>query len=232
MPETGGAHRIPEHVRVAVLIQDSTRHERAVSSLVDPGLEVIPVVDIAHLLDAITRDDVDAIVTEAPDSGQPAASTFRSLLASRTKPVIVVAGSDVAGVEALEQGAADYVVEPFAPRELRARTLLRARRAAAAQWMRLGRLTIDRSARAVRVDGRIVVLARREFDLLVFMAERPAEVISRETLLERIWGVSPERGNTATVTEHVSRLRRKIARRGGEPSWITTVRGAGYRFDP
>jgi DNA-binding response OmpR family regulator len=151
------------------------------------------------------------------------------LLTARTEETDRVLG--------LELGADDYVVKPFSPRELaaRVRTVLR----------RVGRsgpptpseslvfdgLEIDGRSREVRVDGELVELTAKEFDLLAYLASAPRQVFSRGQLLEQVWDSSTDWQDASTVTVHIRRIRRKIERDPNEPRWITTVWGVGYRFE-
>ncbi len=145
-------------------------------------------------------------------------------------PVIMLTARDelpdrVAG---LELGADDYIVKPFSPRELTARVKAVLRRASAGvpanDAIELGPLTIARGPREVRVDGQEIELTQREFDLLEFLARHAGQVVSRDQLLESVWGfVSP--GETRTVEVHVAQLRKKL----GNPDLIKTVRGIGYK---
>lgn len=145
-------------------------------------------------------------------------------------PVIILTARDeepdrVAG---LELGADDYVAKPFSPRELTARVKAVLRRsgkpAAAEDISRLGAVTLSRSAREVRVDGTPVELTQREFDLLEYLLRNAGQVVTRDQLLESVWGfLSP--GETRTVEVHVAQLRKKL----GQPDLIKTVRGLGYK---
>ncbi|MGO9955886.1 MAG: response regulator transcription factor [Solirubrobacteraceae bacterium] len=147
-------------------------------------------------------------------------------------PVIILTARDeepdrVAG---LEIGADDYVVKPFSPRELTARVkaVLRraegAGRADSADVLALGPVTLARGAREVRVAGEEVELTQREFDLLEYLLRNAGQVVSRDQLLESVWGFrSP--GETRTVEVHVAQLRKKL----GQADLIRTVRGLGYK---
>jgi len=147
-------------------------------------------------------------------------------------PVIMLTARDeepdrVAG---LEVGADDYVAKPFSPRELTARVkavLRRAGRSGTADRrdvLELGPVVLARAAREVKVDGVEVELTQREFDLLEFLLRHAGQVVSRDRLLESVWGfVSP--GETRTVEVHVAQLRKKL----GHPELIRTVRGLGYK---
>jgi len=145
-------------------------------------------------------------------------------------PVIMLTARDeepdrVAG---LEVGADDYVVKPFSPRELTARIKAVLRRAGRApesgDVLELGPLRVARGAREVTVDGAEVQLTQREFELLEYLVRHRGQVVTRDQLLESVWGfVSP--GETRTVEVHVASLRKKL----GRPELIRTVRGVGYK---
>ncbi len=145
-------------------------------------------------------------------------------------PVIMLTARDeepdrVAG---LEVGADDYVVKPFSPRELTARVKAVLRRAGRVpdqdDVLELGPLRLARGAREVTVDGSEVALTQREFELLEYLVRHRGQVMTRDRLLESVWGfVSP--GQTRTVEVHVASLRRKL----GRPELIRTVRGVGYK---
>jgi DNA-binding response OmpR family regulator len=145
-------------------------------------------------------------------------------------PVIMLTARDeepdrVAG---LELGADDYVAKPFSPRELTARVKAVLRRAGQSanpeDITALGPLTLARGAREVRVDGEEIVLTQREFDLLEYLVRHAGQVVTRDELLESVWGfLSP--GQTRTVEVHVAQLRKKL----GQPDLIRTIRGLGYK---
>ncbi|HET8978229.1 MAG TPA: response regulator transcription factor [Solirubrobacteraceae bacterium] len=151
-------------------------------------------------------------------------------------PVIMLTARDeepdrVAG---LEVGADDYVAKPFSPRELTARVKAVLRRASGGAWeagrsdlISLGPVRLNRSAREVHVDGEEVDLTQREFDLLEYLLRHPGQVVSRDQLLESVWGfLAP--GETRTVEVHVAQLRKKL----GRADLIRTVRGLGYKASP
>lgn len=152
-------------------------------------------------------------------------------------PVIVLTAKGDEGdrVLGLELGADDYVVKPFSPRELAARVrsvLRRSRSPLSDARMVFGALRIDPATREVAVEGRVVELTAREFDLLAFLASSPRQVFSRGQLLDRVWGSSLEWQDPSTVTVHIGRIRHKIEPDPQEPRWIGTVWGVGYRFLP
>jgi DNA-binding response OmpR family regulator len=156
------------------------------------------------------------------------------MLTARTDEVDKVVG--------LEMGADDYVTKPFSMRELIARikALLRVRLtredvAAGEEGVAVGRLTcgdltLDLGRAEVRRKGEVLHLKPREYDLLVFLARNRGMVLSRDLILERVWGWNYA-GGTRTVDVHVRWLRGKIEEDAAHPIRIVTVRGIGYRFE-
>ena len=135
----------------------------------------------------------------------------------------------------LRDGADDYVVKPFSPRELVARVDAVLRRVFAdrenAEPLSFDGLEIDLRARKVVARGQAAHLSQREFDLLQFLARHPGQVFSRDQLMDRVWEPAFH-GDPATVTVHVRRLRTKIEPDPERPRFIQTVWGVGYRFEP
>jgi DNA-binding response OmpR family regulator len=191
------------------------------------GFEVVWVRSGEEALAELPRHRVALVVL---DLGLPGIDGFEVCRRLRSEvPIIMLTARDeepdrVAGLEA---GADDYVPKPFSPRELVARVKAVLRRTAPGSpddLLRVGPVTLSQSAREVRVDGREVDLTAREFDLLAYLLAHPGVVISRQLLLEHVWGfVYP--GETRTVEVHIAQLRKKL----GVPSLIRTVRGAGYK---
>ncbi len=144
-------------------------------------------------------------------------------------------GEEIDRVVGLEIGADDYVVKPFSPRELvaRVKAVLRRREQALgkAEVIEAAGLRLDLRTREVTIHGRAIQLSALEFKLLHFLASQPRRVFSREQLLDHVWGrdrfVTPR-----TVDVHIRRLREKIEKQEGEPHYVQTVRGSGYRFSP
>ncbi|GAA1453227.1 response regulator transcription factor [Nesterenkonia lacusekhoensis] len=136
----------------------------------------------------------------------------------------------------LSVGADDYVPKPFSPRELvlRVKAMLRRPRLPLDQARRqhaVGELTLDRTAREVRLADEPVELTRTEFDLLAAMMTDPGAALSRRELIDRVWGEDWV-GDEHLVDVHVGNLRRKLGDSGGDSGYIRTVRGVGYKTGP
>ena len=155
--------------------------------------------------------------------------------ATAALPIVMLTAKreEVDRVLGLELGADDYIVKPFSPKEVvaRVRAVLRRSRAPAdGAPIVIGKLVIDVARHTVHVDGAAVLLTPKEFDLLRSLAEARGRVLSREFLLDRVWGYAAAGEiESRTVDVHVRRLRVKL---GGEGSRIVTVKGVGYRLDP
>jgi phosphate regulon transcriptional regulator PhoB len=155
--------------------------------------------------------------------------------ATAALPVVMLTakGDEVDRVLGLEIGADDYVVKPFSPKELLARVravLRRARPDPGVAPVTLGALTIDAGTHTVSVGGLTLALTPKEFDLLRALVEAHGRVLSREFLLDRVWGYSrASEIESRTVDVHVRRLRVKL---GAEGRRILTIKGVGYRLDP
>src|SRR5581483_1638297 len=166
-------------------------------------------------------------------------TVVRTLRAESSVPVLMLTarGQELDRVMGLELGADDYLVKPFSFRELvaRVRALLRRRElergANVAPTDRLARngLVVDRTARRVTCDGKVIGLTTREFDLLVALMERAGQAQARQELLDRVWG-EDWIGDPRTLDVHIRWLREKIEDDPSAPQWIETVRGFGYRF--
>ena len=149
-------------------------------------------------------------------------------------PIIMLTarGEEADRVRGLELGADDYVTKPFSLRELLARVRAVLRRPGPRQKfeeLAFGDVRVHRRGRRVTRAGREVRLTRKEYDLLVYLATHPGDVVTRERLLDEVWGY--ERfPTTRTVDTHVLRLRRKLEADPDRPRFIHTVHGQGYRF--
>jgi DNA-binding response OmpR family regulator len=162
----------------------------------------------------------------------------RRIQAERRVPVIMLTakGEEEERIVGLGVGADDYVVKPFSPRELVARVTAVLRRVeefatqdSTQPVLTFDGLIIDSNTREVRVDGNLVTLTAREFDLLHYLASSPGRVYTRDHLMETVWGYTFA-AETSTVTVHMRRLREKIEPDPANPRYLQTVWGVGYKF--
>ena len=148
-------------------------------------------------------------------------------------PVIVVSAksSEADIVAALELGADDYLTKPYSSRELVARIRANTRRIPDPEQdvLTAGNAVLDPGRYEMRIGEITFALARKEFELAELLMERQGRIVTRETLLERIWGI--DWGDSKSLDQHIRRLRRRFEQVEGAPQ-ITTVRGVGYRLEP
>ena len=223
--------------RVLVVDDDPTVREVVVSYLRAAQHDVLEAAD-GESVAAIMRDTpADLVVLDLMLPGIDGLEVCRRLRASSDVPVIMLTalGSETDRVVGLERGADDYVTKPFSPRELVLRVESVLRRAGERTRPEQGRLAdgdlaIDLARHEATLEGRVLALTAREFDLLKFLVANPATAYSREELLQQVWGWSF--GDQSTVTVHVRRLREKIERDPTMPERLVTVWGVGYRWEP
>ena len=186
-------------------------------------------------LAAVGRAVPDAVILDLMLPDLDGFEVCRRLRAGSDVPILMLTarGEDTDRIVGLELGADDYLAKPFNPRELlaRIRAILRRRTGPRpeADALRFGRLTIDRGARAVRVDGEAKVLTSYQFDLLVVLAEHAGRVLNRDRLLDLVKGEELEAFDRS-IDVHVSRIRAAIEDDPKHPRRIITVRGSGYVF--
>ena len=193
------------------------------------GYEVLWVRSGEDALAELPRHAVTLVVL---DIGLPGIDGFEVCrrIGGKVPVIMLTARDEVADrVAGLELGADDYIQKPFSPRELTARIKAVLRRAgggaAAEDVTTLGPVTLARGSREVRVDGSEVELTQREFDLLEYLLRHAGQVVTRDELLEAVWGFASP-GQTRTVEVHVAQLRKKL---GDDNAVIKTVRGLGYK---
>ena len=210
-------------------------------NLAQEHYKVIEAEDGEQALKAIQRDKPHLVVLDLmlPGlSGIELCKILRERSDTAKLPILMLTAKagEADRVVGLEMGADDYLSKPFSPRELvaRVRAILRRADGAASQdtlpAYDRGELKIDFSTYEVFVRGKSVKLTLKEFELLRFLVQNPSRVLSRDQLLDRVWGgetyVTPR-----TVDVHIRRLRKAIEKDDSKPVWILTLRGVGYKFD-
>ena len=223
--------------RVLIVEDEPDIRDLLVFHLQREGYQVIHSRTGAEALRLVRAESPDLVLLDLmlPEvDGLEVCRRLRRDPATRALPIVMLTarGDEVDRVLGLELGADDYVVKPFSPRELVARVravLRRARPEAGSGPLVVGRLVIDAAAHQVTVEGAAVSLTRKEFDLLRALMEAQGRVLSREYLLDHVWGYTAAGEiESRTVDVHVRRLRQKL---GGEGRRIGTVTGVGYRFE-
>jgi DNA-binding response OmpR family regulator len=177
----------------------------------------------------LERHPVKLVILDIGLPGMDGFDVCREMRARSQVPILMLTARDEEPdrVVGLEVGADDYLTKPFSPRELVARMKAIFRRTEPQErreQFELGDVTLDRDSHDVTVDGKPVELTAKEFDLLAFFMANAGVVVSRDLLLDRVWGQEYP-GGTRTVDVHVAQLRRKL----GRPELIRTLRGAGYK---
>ncbi len=231
---TSTAARPGTQPRILVVEDDTTVAEVVSRSLVREGFDVEQTDDGAVALAKLQLVIPDLIVLDVMLPGLDGREVCRRVRAVSDVPIIMLTALGETGdrIAGLEIGADDYLAKPFSPRELVARVKNVLKRANGGRVDRhileVAGLTLNRKSREVVVNDTPVDLTQREFDLLAFLMEHPEEVITREVLLEHVWGYTF--GDTSTVTVHVRRLREKIELDPRTPTYVQTVWGVGYKF--
>jgi DNA-binding response OmpR family regulator len=237
---TAGADAAAKTATVLVVDDEPTIVEIVGRYMERAGFETYTAPDGYQALDAATAHRPDLVVLDVMLPGIDGIEVMERLQERPGPPIAVILltarGEESDRLVGLRHGADDYVVKPFSPAELVARVEAVLRRTAPPAVEDLppivhGALRVEPAARRVFLDGEELTLTMREFDLLAFLAENPGRVYSRDQLMEAVWG-EPFFDDTSTVTVHVRRLRAKLDDDPGEPRFIETVWGVGYRFRP
>lgn len=204
------------------------------------GFEAQIMTEGSGVLEELRKEEYGALILDVMLPGKSGFDICREARKEWNIPILMVTAKkeDIDKIRGLGLGADDYMIKPFSPAELVARVkshiqihsmLLEQKRKEADKGMEIGPLKILPRERRVFVADEEKFLSNKEFDLLLFLAENPNIVFSKDTLFERIWGLDAV-GNTATVTVHINRLREKLESSPVPVSYIQTVWGAGYRF--
>lgn len=204
------------------------------------GYHIVTAFDGGQALDVARKNRPDIILLDVMLPVIDGFEVCRILRKEMTVPILMLTAKDseIDKIVGLEIGADDYLTKPFSMRELLARIRAMLRRSDMLESkppkedisIRVGELEIDKGRRQVSVGGRVTELTKMEFDLLLFLAENKGIVFGREKLLDKVWGYDYQ-GETRTVDVHIRWLREKIEADPGNPSYLITVRGAGYKLE-
>ena len=231
-----------------LLIAEDDQHIRTglVDALESEGYVVEAVADGKAALEAFQRQRPELVLLDImmPEmSGYDVCRAIRRADARTPVILLTAKGEEIDKVVGLELGADDYVTKPFGVRELLARVaaVLRRSRAAAPaasdataalpDQLAFGAAQVDHKTYTVTCRGRTEPLTAREMKLIEFLVARPNEVIARDELLNRVWGLTYY-GTTRTLDQHIAQLRKKVEADPEAPTAILTVHGVGYRYVP
>ena len=202
------------------------------------GYEVVRVTDGAVGLDRFRTGGADLILLDLMLPGMAGEEVCKAIRRTSDVPIIMLTAKDTEldKVLGLELGADDYITKPFSARELVARVKAVLRRSTQGPVtsegvLEGGGIRLDSDRFEVTVGGQEVHLPRKEFELLELLMENAGRVLSRDTLIDRIWG-SDYFGDSRTLDVHIKRLRAKCEADPHDPKHLVTIRGLGYKFVP
>lgn len=202
------------------------------------GFDVTTAADGLSAVEAFQKTEPDLILLDLMLPGISGIEVCKRVREVSSVPIIMVTAKDdeIDKVVGLEVGADDYLTKPYSYRELLARIRAVLRRAKAdvpapetSEVLRAGRILMDTEAHEVRVDGKKVKMPLREFELLELFLQNPDRVLTRNQILDRIWGLNYI-GDTKTLDVHVKRIRSNIEEDPSNPTALVTVRGLGYKL--
>ena len=222
-------------MRVLVIEDDAAVADGLIDGLNYANFETLRVATGGAGLAALATFRPDIVLLDLGLPDMDGTDVCRAIRSKEQTPIIVVSARDdeMDRVIALEIGADDYVVKPFGMRELVARIRAVSRRTASpetdappATERRFGPLVIDTRAQRVRLADEPVHLTAKEFDLLVYLSDEPGAALRRADILHDVWDTNWY-GTTKTLDAHIAAIRKKL----GDPRWIQSVRGVGFRFE-
>ena len=223
-----------------LLVEDDEAIRRSLSrGLVEQGATVSTAGTAVEAIQALAVEKPDAVVLDLGLPDLDGADVLALIRAQSDLPVLIATArdSDREMVRLLDAGADDYLVKPFSAAQAMARVRAVLRRSAGEEPEQgrevvVGGLVVDVVARTVSLDGRELELNRKEFDLLLALASRVGQVVSKRQLLAEVWQ-QPWGGADRTVDVHLSWLRRKLGETAAEPRYLHSVRGVGVKLvDP
>ncbi len=235
-----------DKAKILVVEDEQTLVETLDYSLRRQGYEVYTAMDGRAALETARKYTPDLVVLDIMLPGLDGFEICRILRQETSVPILMLTArtEEIDKIVGLEVGADDYLTKPFSMRELVARVKALLRRVrldrevvastpqpdVITEKMVFDTLVIDLSRRELTRDGQVFHLKPKEFDLLTFLARNRGIVLSRDLILERVWGWEYD-GGSRTVDVHVRWLREKIERDASNPTRIVTVRSIGYRFE-
>ncbi len=226
-------------IRVLIVEDEESLADPLAYLLRKEGFEASVAADGPSALAEFDRSGADIVLLDLMLPGMSGTDVCKQLRARSTVPVIMVTArdSEIDKVLGLELGADDYVTKPYSARELIARIRAVLRRGSEGDDAGFGEIVLesgpvrmDVERHIVSVDGEVVALPLKEFDLLEYLMRNKGRVLTRGQLIDRVWGADYV-GDTKTLDVHVKRLRSKIEDDPANPARLVTVRGLGYKLE-
>jgi two-component system, OmpR family, response regulator len=218
-----------------ILIVDDDPHIRELAKvfLQNEGFDIYEATDGLEALSRLETVAVDMVILDIMMPNMDGWELCRQLRTTYDFPLLMLTakGETADKVQGFQLGTDDYLVKPFEPLELvvRVKALFKRYRIATSQTVQIGELFMDRKSFETRIDGENITLPLKEFELLFKLSSYPGKTLSRDQLIEDIWGYDFE-GNERTLDVHINRLRERFPEAQYSFS-ITTIRGLGYRIE-
>jgi two-component system response regulator RegX3 len=221
-----------------LVVEDEESFSDALSYMLRrEGFDAVVAESGPQALAEFDRAGADIVLLDLMLPGLPGTEVCRALRARSSVPIIMLTAKDseIDKVVGLELGADDYVTKPYSARELVARIRAVLRRQGDSETagegvLEAGPVRMDVERHTVSVDGALVALPLKEFDLLEFLLRNAGRVLTRAQLIDRVWGADYV-GDTKTLDVHVKRLRAKLEPDPATPKYLLTVRGLGYKLE-
>ena len=223
-----------ERLKILVVDDESRMRKLIKDFLVKNGYEVLEAEDGEKAVDTFLRvKDVALIILDVMMPKMDGWEVCREIRKNSKVPIIMLTAksSESDELKGFDLGVDEYISKPFSPKILVARVeavLRRSNAAVAEEVIRAGDIVIDKSAHQVTIDGKVIELSYKEFELLTYFAENQGIALSREKILNNVWNYDYF-GDARTIDTHVKKLRSKLGEKGGE--YIKTIWGMGYKFE-
>ena len=223
-----------ERLKILVVDDESRMRKLLKDFLVKSGYEVLEAEHGEQAVDLFMKvKDIALIILDIMMPKMDGWQVCREIRKESNVPIIMLTAksSEADELKGFELGVDEYISKPFSPKILVARVeavLRRSNAAAPDEVIRVGEITIDKSAHQVTVEGNVVELSYKEFELLTYFAENQGIALSREKILNNVWNYDYF-GDARTIDTHVKKLRSKLGEKGGE--YIKTIWGMGYKFE-
>ena len=223
-----------ERLKILVVDDESRMRKLIKDFLVKSGYEVLEAEDGEKAVDTFLMvKDIALIILDVMMPKMDGWQVCREIRKNSKVPIIMLTAksSEADELKGFELGVDEYISKPFSPKILVARAeavLRRSNAVSVEEVIRAGDIVIDKSAHQVTIDGRIIELSFKEFELLTYFVENQGIALSREKILNNVWNYDYF-GDARTIDTHVKKLRSKLGEKGGE--YIKTIWGMGYKFE-